>query len=73
MLVTCQIMQYKVSKLSDYTAVGTVRTRSVDVGGKHENSYNTWYKNRINWNLGVAMMQRNWFSLSFAWNFQQSF
>ena len=70
MLVTCQIMQYKVWKFSDYTARGTAHGQVMSMctrsAGKRVNSYSTWYQNKGNTNLCVAMMKRNWsfFSLS---------
>ena len=69
-LVTCQIIQYKAWKLSNYTARGTVQGQEMSMctrgAGKRVNSYSMWYQFEVNMNLCVAMMQRNWFSLRFA-------
>ena len=48
LLVTCQIMQYKVWKLSDYTARGKVKGQEMLLctrgAGKRVNSYSTCYQ-----------------------------
>jgi hypothetical protein len=69
-LVTCLIMQYKVWKLSNYTARGTVKGQEVSMcirgAGKRVSSYSTWYQNKDNANLCIAVMKRNWFSFQFV-------
>jgi len=69
-LVTCQIMQYKVWKLSDYTARGKVKGQEMLLctrgAGKRVNSYSTWYQFKDKKNLCVAVIQRNVFSLPFS-------
>ena len=69
-LVTCLIIEYKLWKLSNNTARGTVRRQEMLMcsrgAGKHDNSYSTWYQNKGETNLCVAMMKRNWFSFQFV-------
>ena len=70
MLVTCQIMQYKVWKLSDYTARGTVKGQEMWMctrgAGKRVISYSTWYQFKAKTNLCVVVMKRNLLSLPFS-------
>ena len=70
MLVTCQIMQYKVWKISNYTQSGRVKgedmsmcTRGV---GKRVNLFSTWYEKKGKTILCVAMMKRKCFSFQFV-------
>jgi hypothetical protein len=69
-LVTFQIKHYKVWKLSDYTARGTVKGQVMSMctrdAGKRVNSYNTWYQFKAKTNLCVAVMKRNWLSIPFS-------
>jgi len=75
-LVTWQIMQYKVWKLSNYTLSGTVKGQDMSMcthgAGKRVNLFSTWYQNKSKTILCVAMMKRNCFSFQFVWNFQQA-
>ena len=70
MLVTCQIMQYKMGILSDFKARGIVRGQEMSMytrgAGKRVNCYRTWYQFKAKTSLCVAMMQRNVFSLPFS-------
>ena len=69
-LVTCQIIQYKLRKLSNYKARFKVRSHEMSMctrgAGKRVNSYSTWYKNKGNTNHCVAMLKKNWFSFSLS-------
>jgi len=53
-------MQYKVWKLSNYTARGRIKRQEVSMctrgAGKLVNSYSAWYQKKAKTNLGVAMM-----------------
>jgi len=76
-LVICQIIKYKLWKISNYTARDTVQGQEMSMctggAGKRDNSYSTWYMNKGNTNVCLAIMKGNWFSFQFVWNFQQSF
>jgi len=76
-LFTCQKIQYKVWKLSNYTARVTVRSQEMSKctrgAGKRVNCYSTWYQNKGNTNLRVSILKGKWFSFQFVWNFQQDF
>ena len=69
-LVTYLIIQNKLWKLSNYTARFTFRRQEMLMcsrgAGKHANSYSTWYQNKDETNLCVAMMKRNWFFFSLS-------
>jgi len=75
-LFTCLIIQYKVWKLSNYTARVTYRSQEMSKctrgAGKRVNCYSTRNQSKVNTNLRVAMMKMNWFSFQFVWNFQQA-
>ena len=70
MLVTCEIMQYKMWKLSNYTVSGTVKGQDMSMcirgAGKRVNSFSTWYHKKVKTNLCVAMLKRNFFSFQFV-------
>ena len=61
---------HELRKLSKYKARCTFRSQEISKGtraaGKSVNSYSTWYQNKGNTNLCVAMMQRKWFSFQFV-------
>jgi len=69
-LFTYQIIQYKLWKLSNYTTRGTFRSQEMSMctrgAAKRVICYSTWYQNKGDTNLGVAMMKRNWLSFLFV-------